>query len=276
MANVISERTLLRIHLTTGEISALLRLGIPVVHKRYTTMSFSRRSFLCASTLLLGRTTATAYQAISESGFRFIVWTFRPVVKHTPTPDELEKNSIRWMKVLGFDKPYLRKTSDQKILHFLRSSNPLLTVPRIEQRLSVTCPPDTMISAPLTGGISFKMEVKVTGRETAISEIAKTNGAAIAEEFRGMAAQSAVIRIDTHIPNLDDPVPSVAHATVIKGYRGVKLGFIYAVNPDLSYETKLTRAGHAGMAAEYVVRQVPNDVVLFCLDPIAIGKAYSK
>src|SRR5262249_44759554 len=152
--------------------------------------------------LLAGRV-APAYQNSKPVQYRLTVWTIRPLVKQLPTPQELQKNSLRWMVVQGFDRPQLQSTNDQKILDFVRKTNPLLTIPRIEQKSMVMVPADTQCSGSLPGGCTFTIEAKQKGLETALSDITKTNGKAIGEEFRRFSAQGILIYMDFRIPHLD-------------------------------------------------------------------------
>ena len=231
-------------------------------------MLFTRRHFLLLLALLLCPRTASAQQPPPPSHFRLTVWTIRPLVKRTPTPDELQKEALRWMVVQGFDKPQIQIASDPKVLDTLRKVNPLLSIPRIEQKSVVTVQIDTVTAAVLTGGISFQIVVKVKDRDVALAEIGQKTGKARTDEFGRLSAQEIIIQMNLHIPHLDAPVHTTPQTTVIKGLRSVKPGFLYAANPDLSYTTTLAHAAQPGIPEEYKVRQKPADIVLFCLEPI--------
>ncbi len=231
-------------------------------------MLFSRRDFLVSSAILLSENAASAQQVAQASQFRFTVWTIRPLVKRTPTPDELQKEALRWMVVQGFDKPQISIATDPKVLEALRKVNPLLSILRIEQKSVMTVQMDTVTAAVLTDGISFQIAVKVKEREAALAEIVQKTGKVRGEEFRRLSAQEIVIYVDLRIPHLDTPVHATPQATVIKGFRSVQPGFLYAANPDLSYTTILANAAQPGIPAEYKVRQRPSDLVLFCLEPV--------
>jgi hypothetical protein len=231
-------------------------------------MLFSRRNFLLVSTLLLHERGAYTQQTAQPPQFRLTVWTMRPLAIPLPTAQELETNSSRWTFLHGFDKPEIGMATDAKLLEAVRKANPLFSIYRFEQKSVTLVPPDTMTGAALTGGITFKIVVKLQGREAALAEIGHTSGKAIADEVRRLSTQETLLNVDIRIPHLDASLHPTSRMTATKGYRSVKPGFLYAENAALSYSTTLAHAGQNGMPDEYTVRQEPQDVVLFCLEHV--------
>ncbi|MCW3052769.1 MAG: hypothetical protein JWN14_1939 [Chthonomonadales bacterium] len=231
-------------------------------------MVVSRRNFLVVSTALLYQEVASAKQITRSAHFRFTVWTIRPLVKRAPTPEELKRDSRRWLDIQGLCAPEIGMAEDHKILEALRKRNPLLTIPRIEQKSAMNVSADTLSSVVLNGGMSFEVAVKVDGRETALTDLAQTHGKAMADEFRQLAARDTMIYTNIRIPVLDASLHPTSGVATSKGYRAVKPGLLYAVNPNLSYLTTLAHPEKPGISGGYMVRQRPNDIVFFCMEPL--------
>jgi hypothetical protein len=200
--------------------------------------------------------------------YRITVWVVRPLVKRPPSPQELEADSLRWMTIQGFAKPGIRCADDRKLLESLRRVNPLLSFPKIDQKTSAVVSSDTTWSAPLSGGISFKIEIKARRREAAIADLARTHGKTLADEFRRLTARQIVIHVDVRMPHRDEAASSPLQGSVYRGYRGVEPGVVQAVNPALSYEIIYPHANKPDAREQPVIRQKVGDIMLFCIEPM--------